>query len=199
MMCIRAFHAFCTMGAFALLCGCMSDLDPMQRQSKYKPYADSELFADGRAMRLPPEGTVAREAIVDDPALTSGENPDGGMLEKAPLAVDALLLARGRDRYDIYCAPCHGIGGDGHGIVSDKMAQRLPPTLVDDRLRAFPVGRIYRAISDGYGLMPSYHYELTPKDRWAVVEYVRALQRSQSARVETAPADVRARLEKESP
>lgn len=175
--------------------GCSTaEIDPMERQPKFKPYAETELFADGRAMRQWPEGTVPRERIIGQPALTEGQIGEAPV-DRIPVTVDVATLRRGRDRYDIYCAPCHGIAGDGKGIISDKVAQRLPPSLHDQYIRDYPVGRIYKAIAQGYGLMPSYGYELDAQDRWAVVAYVRALQRSQSAKLDELPADVRQKLE----
>jgi mono/diheme cytochrome c family protein len=171
-------------------------LDPMQRQAKVKAYRGSDAFADGMGMRAPPEGTVPFHGL-GDPAVDTGLSADGKPLAVSPVPVDAALLARGRDRFDIHCAVCHGVLGDGDSQVAMNMSLRRPPSLHLYRDR--PDGYLYQVISNGYGLMPSYAHSLPVHDRWAVVAYVRALQLSQHAAAEQLPADLRARLEKESP
>lgn len=135
-----------------------------QSEMKVMPYAETPYFEDGIAMRLPPAGTVAhdREAITPPP-------------------VDVALLARGRQRFDIVCAACHGVLGDGDTEVARHMALRPPPSLHEPRIRALPPERVVEVIRLGFGLMPSYATVLPPRDRWAVVAYLRALQLSQEA------------------
>jgi mono/diheme cytochrome c family protein len=165
------------------LAGCYeSDIDPMMRQEKYKAYAETPFYSDGRAMRSPPQGTISRERVIGDAAVTS------------PPLTEALLL-RGRDRYDIYCAVCHGYAGDGDSVVAQKMSLRAPPTFHDDRLRAYTPGQIFNAITEGYGLMPTYAAEVPTPDRWAIANYVKALQASQHATVNDVPADQRSALD----
>jgi mono/diheme cytochrome c family protein len=168
--------------------------DPMQRQQKYKAYQASEFHADGLAMRTPPAGTVPYGAAVAGPVLT-GQGPDGRPVAVSPVAPTPKLLATGRKRFDIHCALCHGVLGDGESQVALNMALRRPPSL--HLYRDVPDGYLYQVVSQGFGLMPSYAAELTPEERWAVVAYVRALQLSQHAAVDALPAPARARLEGE--
>ena len=179
--------------ALAALTACPR-LDPMQRQQKYKAYQSSEFYDDGLAMRAPPVGTVPFHALVD-PVVLSGRGADGKPVATSPVSVDAALLARGRQRFDINCAVCHGTLGDGASQVALNMSLRRPPSLHLYRDR--PDGYIYQVISEGFGLMPSYAQQLSVQDRWAVVAYVRALQLSQHATVDSLPHEVRERVEKE--
>lgn len=168
--------------------------DPMQRQQKYKAYQASEFHPDGLAMRAPPPGTVPFRAAVEGPVLT-GLGPDGRPLVRSPVAPTPRLLAAGRKRFDIHCAACHGLLGDGESQVALNMSLRRPPNL--HLYRDVADGYLYQVITQGFGLMPSYAAELSPEERWAVVAYVRALQLSQHAAVDQLPAPLRARLEGE--
>jgi mono/diheme cytochrome c family protein len=168
--------------------------DPMQRQPKYKAYQVSEFHADGLAMRAPPAGTVPHHAAVDGPVLT-GRGPDGKPLEASPLPPTPRLLATGKKRFDIICATCHGVLGDGESQVALNMSLRRPPNL--HLYRDVPDGYLYQVVSQGFGLMPSYAAELTPEERWGVVAYLRALQLSQHAAVDQLPGPARARLRSE--
>ncbi len=169
-------------------------LDPMQRQQKYKAYQSSPYWDDGLAMRDPPAGTVPYGPL---PPLdvASGLGPDGKPVALVPLPVDAKLLERGRARFGIVCATCHGVLGDGQSQVALNMSLRRPPSL--HAYRDVRDGHLFRVVSLGFGLMPSYAAELSVEDRWAIVAYVRALQLSQHATIEDVPPDVRTRLEEE--
>jgi mono/diheme cytochrome c family protein len=171
-------------------------LDPMQRQAKYNAYQPSDFFADGLAMRAPPEGTVPYGGLLD-PAVETGRGPDGKLLATSPVPVDLPLLARGQARFDITCAACHGVMGDGQSQVALNMSLRPPPSLHLYRDR--PDGYLYQVVTDGFGLMPSYASVLSARDRWAVVAYVRALQLSQHARADQLPEDLRRKLSEEKP
>ncbi len=175
------------------LAGCPR-LDPMQRQQKVKAYQASPYYADGLGMRAPPDGTVPYGKLLPEEVAT-GLGPDGRPIARIPLPVDAKLLARGRARFEVNCAVCHGLLGDGESQVALNMSLRKPPTL--HAYRDVPDGHIYSVISEGFGLMPSYAAVLPVEDRWAVVAYVRALQLSQYATLEEVPPDVRRRLEEE--
>ena len=182
--------------ACALLaaCGDTTLVDPMERQPKGRAFAANPFFEDGRAMRKPPAGTVPRERIVQNPALTLGY-VDGKDVTEIPLTLTRALLDLGHRKFDIYCATCHGLLGDGNSPVAANMSLRLPPNL-HDRTGMAP-GHYYQVISNGFGLMPGYAAELDVQERWAVVAYLRALQLSQNAPLALAPAEERARLIKE--
>ncbi len=171
----------------------------MDQQAKYKAQSANPLFADGRAMRAPPAGTVARDEPRADAHLREGRR-DGDWAAGFPLPVTESLLSRGRERYRIFCAPCHGLDGGGDGPVA-RRADRLqegtwtPPTsLHTDVVRERPAGHLYNTIANGIRNMPAYGPQLAPQDRWAVVAYVRALQRSQNATLADVPAQERPAL-----
>jgi mono/diheme cytochrome c family protein len=171
------------------------DFERMLTQRNYRPYEQAPYFADNRAMRPPPEGTIDRQRIVGRPELTEGIVA-GHYVTVSPIPVDGALLARGRDRFDVFCAACHGLRGDGASEVARHMDLRKPPSLLDDPVTAFPPGRVFQVISLGYGLMPSYAAELPVDDRWATVAYLHALQLSQRAELAALPGDVRAVAER---
>ncbi len=157
--------------ALLVATGCTA-LDPMQFQQKVDPYTASRFYPDGLAMRDPPADTVPHRAALD-PAAASGRDREGKLVQAIPVAVTPRLLETGRKRFEIYCAVCHGLVGDGRSVVATKMSLRPPPSLHDFRDR--PDGFFYQVISEGFGLMPSYAQQLSIEERWAVVAYVRAL------------------------
>ena len=171
------------------------DWQQMNEQHKYQPYEACEYFADGRAMQAPPLFTVRHDAVVGQPALTDGR-VDGHYVTSIPLAIDRDLLSQGRFAFETYCATCHGLTGDGHAAVVQNFELRRPPSLVTTEVQAFPPGRIYQAISHGYGLMPDYAHQLAPEERWAVVAYLTALQRRQSVKLDELPPELRAAAER---
>ena len=150
----------------------------MHDQPRNEPYEASRFFRDGVVSRAPPANTVARGDLV----VTSSQT--------VPLAE---LLERGRDRYDIYCSPCHGYVGDGDGLVVQR-GFKAPPSLHNDRLRTVPDRYIYTVITQGYGAMLDYAASVKPIDRWAIAAYIRALQRSQNFPVSELPEERRAAL-----
>jgi mono/diheme cytochrome c family protein len=152
----------------------------MEHQPKLRPQSQSAFFADGRADRTPPAHTVARGMLREDDHLYRGKDASGGFAAGLPggLTIDSAFLARGRDRYQIYCAPCHGQLGDGNGITK-RYGMGATPTYHDPRLRSMPEGEIFNTITNGKNTMLPYADKLAPEDRWAVVAYVRALQRAQ--------------------
>jgi mono/diheme cytochrome c family protein len=191
---VRAAHL--TLAAAALaLCACPG-LDPMQRQAKVKPYQESGYYLDGLAMRAPPAGTVPHRPVPTREVAT-GRGQDGKPLPTSPVPFDPELLARGRSRFDVTCAACHGTLGDGRSQVAMNMSLRPPPSL--HLYRDLPDGYLYQVITDGFGLMPSYAGVLPVRDRWAVVAYVRALQLSQHAVADALPDEVRRRLPEDAP
>jgi mono/diheme cytochrome c family protein len=156
----------------------------MEEQPKLRPQSASAFFADGRADRLPPPHTVARGMLRDDDHLHLGKTSSGAFAPAPPaaLVVDRPLIERGRNQYQIYCAPCHGTLGDGNGITK-RYGMGATPTYHDARLRAMPDGEIFNTITAGKNTMLPYADKITPEDRWAVVTYVRALQRAQQGTV----------------
>jgi mono/diheme cytochrome c family protein len=158
----------------------------MVHQQRGAPYRSSPYLPHGELMQPPPAGTVARNAPRGPRPLVEGL--DGNAYTTSlPLPLDRDLLERGHARFDVFCATCHGLTGDGVSVVAHEMSLRKPPSLVDARVRGFPPGRIFRVITDGYGLMPSYAYALEVSDRWAVVAYLHALQRSASTQLSELP------------
>jgi mono/diheme cytochrome c family protein len=159
----------------------------MDRQAKVKAQSASKFFADGRADRPTPANTVARGHLDADDAFFRAHDAAGAFITGYPesLTVDETLVRRGQDRYMIYCAPCHGAVGDGNGITK-TYGMGATATLLDERLRSMPSGEIFNTITHGKNTMRSYSDKLDAHDRWAVVAYVRALQRAAHA----SPADV---------
>lgn len=156
----------------------------MRVQPKFRPQAESKFFADGRADRVPPARTVARGQLRDDDHLHFGKTPTGAFAAGLPagLTVDMKLMERGRDRFQLYCSPCHGALGDGNGITK-RYGMGATPSYHDPRLRTMADGEIFNTITLGKNTMQSYADKLTPEDRWAVVAYLRALQRAQQGTV----------------
>ncbi len=165
----------------------------MHDQPKYIPLRPSGFFGDGRSERPLLEGTVARGHLDDDTAFYAGKGPDGKFLDTFPFAVDKSVIQRGQERYNIYCTPCHDRLGNGDGMIV-RRGYRHPPSYHIDRLRQAPNGYIYDVITNGFGAMPDYAAQIQPRDRWAIVAYIRALQLSQNASVNDVPADGRAQL-----
>jgi len=156
----------------------------MEVQPKFRPQSASAFFADGRADRTPPARTVARGMLRDDDHLHFGKTAAGAFAASLPagLTVDMKFLERGRDRYRIYCAPCHGALGDGNGMTK-RYGMGATPSYHDPRLRTMPDGEIFNTITLGKNTMLSYADKIDPEDRWAVVAYLRALQRAQQGTV----------------
>jgi mono/diheme cytochrome c family protein len=176
-------------------CGDTTIFDPMERQPKAKPFAASAQFDDGRAMRQPPAGTVPRERQTMRPEITLGQTRDGKMVSDIPIAVTRELMETGRTRFEIHCAVCHGLLGDGVSPVASQMSLRPPPSL--HTLRDASPGHVFQVVTQGFGLMASYAPQLTAQERWAVVAYVAALRRSQSATLAQAPPEIQRKLREE--
>jgi hypothetical protein len=159
----------------------------MHVQPRQNPLSRSDFFADQRSERPPVEGTVARGHLREDTYFYTGRvggNPGDVM----PFPVTREVLDRGRERYDIFCAPCHSRVGDGNGFVTSRGFARKPPSFHIVRLEKAPVGYIYDVITEGFGIMPDYASQIPPRDRWDIVAYVRALQLSQNATMADVPA-----------
>jgi len=159
----------------------------MDNQGKYKAQSKSEFFADGSTMRLPVEGTIARGQLRDDPAYYTGKNAQGQYTDN-PNEITMELMERGRDQYNIYCSPCHSRVGDGRGIMIQH-EYLPPPSFSDDRILKMKDGNIFEIISNGVRNMPSYAHQVNVDDRWAIIAYLRALQRSRTATASDVPLD----------
>ena len=162
----------------------------MDKQPKYKAQSESQYFENGSAMRMPVAGAVARGDDFEDSELYFGKDASGKPVTMNPLSIDMQLLKRGQERFNIYCAPCHGRTGDGKGIVV-KRGYLPPPNFHQDLMRNYPDGHIFDVITNGIRNMPSYKHMIPVKDRWAIVSYVRALQRSQNASLSDIPEEIR--------
>src|SRR5262245_43696008 len=169
--------------------GCRQD---MHDGPRYEPLEKSDFFGDDRSARPLVEGTVARGHLHDDEALYTGKSGTA-FVTTLPRAADMPLLQRGRQRFDIYCTPCHGLAGHGDGMVV-RRGYRKPTSFHDDRLRAQPVGYFFDVITNGFGAMPDYAAQVAVRDRWAIVAYIRALQLSQHATLADVPPEVRPQL-----
>ncbi len=161
----------------------------MDRQSKYQPQAASPFFADGRTDRPIPAGAVARGDLREDSHHYAGRDGSGEFARGFPsdMTIDRQFIDRGRERFEIYCTPCHGILGNGRGVVT-QYGWGGPANLHSDLIRNQAEGEIYNTITHGKNTMFALGDKLVPEDRWAVVAYVRALQRSQNGRIEDVPA-----------
>lgn len=162
----------------------------MYNQPRYDAQERQPFFADQRSMRPDVEGTVSREAEALTQWSTGRDADDEAWVEAVPSRIiarnggPAAFLERGKDRYDIFCAPCHSVSGDGKGMISRRAAALgasglVAPSLHDDRLRHIPDGQLYATIKNGLRNMPSYAHNIPSDDRWAIVHYVRALELSQ--------------------
>jgi mono/diheme cytochrome c family protein len=181
---LRQISAAAALALIAWLTGCRLD---MQVQPKQNPLSRSDFFTDQRSERPPVEGTVARGQLHEDTYFYTGKagnNPGDYM----PFAVTKEVLERGRERYNIYCAPCHSEVGDGNGFIPSRGFARKPPSFHIARLQKAPVGYFYDVITNGFGIMPDYASQIPPEDRWKIVAYIRALQLSQNATRADVPA-----------
>lgn len=162
--------------ALLLLTACRND---MHVQPKILPLTRSDFFEDGRGSRTPPAGTIARGQLRDDIYLFTGmvNGKPGDMM---PFPATKEVLERGRERFNIYCSPCHSRLGDGNGMIVQRGFRR-PPSYYEPRLRQSPLGHFYDVMTNGFGAMPDYAAQVNTHDRWAIAAYVRALQMTQSA------------------
>ncbi|MGA2418548.1 MAG: cytochrome c [Candidatus Acidiferrum sp.] len=173
----------------AFLGGCDRMRQDMATQPKYRPLAPSDFFRDGRSERPLLENTVSRDALANDEYMIAKDSNSF----PANLPVNQELLERGRDRFTAFCTPCHGLQGDGNGMVALR-GMKHPPSYHIDRLREAPNGYFYDVITNGFGQMYSYGAQIPPRDRWAIVAYVRALQLSRNAHAADLPAELRQKL-----
>jgi mono/diheme cytochrome c family protein len=173
-------------------------LERMLDQPKAMPYGTAPLLPEGMTMQAPPDGTLAVDHEPSASIVHTGK-AGGAVVTAVPVPVDRALLETGRARFDVLCAACHGILGDGTSVVATHMALRKPPSLLLPPKSTDPVGEVFQTIVGGYGLMPSYRAQLSDDEAWAVVAYLGALRLAQRARVSDLPPDMRERLAREDP
>ena len=175
--------------ALSVSVACRQD---MHDQPKYIPLRQSTFFADQRSARPLLAGTIARGQLHDDPLLYTGKinNADATVF---PFPIDDKVMARGQERFNIYCSPCHGRTGQGDGMIV-RRGYRKPPTYHQDRLRDAPIGHFFDVMTNGFGAMPDYAAQVTVRDRWAIAAYIRALQLSEHATVNDVPPAERTNL-----
>ena len=172
------------------LAACRED---MHDQPRFEPLEGTAFFEDGRASRPLVEGTVARGRLQEDALFYAGTE-NGRPARRFPFPITREVLERGRERYDIYCAACHDRTGYGRGMIVQR-GFPAPPSFHIDRLREAPPGHYFGAITQGFGRMYSYADRVSEADRWAIIAYIRALQRSQNAGLADVPAEERAALD----
>ena len=182
--CPSWFKVFAAISAIALTTACRIDMHVQPRQN---PLSRSDFYSDQRSARPPVEGTVARGQLHEDTYFYTGKvgNNPGDVM---PFPVTKEVLDRGRERFNIFCAPCHSRVGDGNGFVPSRGFARKPPSFHIVRLQKAPVGYFFDIITEGFGIMPDYASQIPPQDRWGIVAYVRALQLSQNATMADVPA-----------
>ncbi|HKR63242.1 MAG TPA: cytochrome c [Thermoanaerobaculia bacterium] len=164
----------------------------MANQPRYDPLESSDFFADGMASRPRVPGTVARGDISTDPFFDTGKM-NGQIADGFPFAITREVVDRGQERFNIYCSECHGRVGDGNGMIPSR-GYRHPPSFHTETLRKQPTGHFFDVMTNGFGAMPPYGTMIPPRDRWAIVAYIRALQLSQNATIADVPASEQAKL-----
>ena len=177
------------LAAATLLAGCRQD---MHDQPRFKPLRESDFYGDHRSARPLVEGTVARGHLDDDELLATGK-VNGQDATDFPWPVTTEVMARGRERYDIFCSPCHDRTGSGDGMIV-RRGYRRPPSFHIDRMRQAAVGHFFDVITNGFGAMPDYRAQVPVVDRWAIAAYIRALQASQHATLDAVPPAEREKL-----
>jgi hypothetical protein len=178
----RIVAAGCLAAWVVVVAACRQD---MHDQPKYKPLEASSFVEDGRASRPLVPGTVARDDLGAGTPFYTGRLGNT-LVATSPIPVTRRVLARGQERYDIFCAPCHDRVGGGRGVIV-RRGLRPPPSLHIDRLRQAPVGHFFDVMTRGFGAMADYAAQVSPRDRWAIAAYIRALQLSQRATLADVP------------
>ncbi|MFC6645861.1 c-type cytochrome [Granulicella cerasi] len=176
----RPMTALVAMGAMLALAGCRQD---MHDQPKFFPQRGTSFYGDGRSVRPQVDNTVSRDQMQD--AYFSTGMMDGKEGDGLPIPLTKDTIARGQERYNVYCTPCHSRVGNGEGMIVQR-GYRPAGDFHTERMRNLPLGHFFAVMTNGYGAMPDYKAQLTPQDRWAVAAYIRALQLSQNAK----PSDV---------
>jgi mono/diheme cytochrome c family protein len=167
----------------------------MHDSPRYEPLEASSFFSDGQSARMPVANTVSRNPLTDGDELLYTGKIGGTLANQFPMPVTAAVLARGQERYDIFCSPCHGRTGKGDGVVVQR-GMRQPPSFMEDRLRNAGAGYFFDVMTHGFGAMQDYAAQIPVEDRWAIVAYERALQFSQHAATGDVPDDRRGDLDR---
>lgn len=188
--CRQASASF-ALAALLVCAGCHQD---MKNEPRYEPLEQSDFFANDMSSRPLVAGTVARGELREDIAFETGKDENGQFIAEVPLELSRELLERGQGRFNIYCTPCHARTGNGDGMVVQRGFKK-PPSFHIERLREAPSGHFFDVMTNGFGAMPSYAVQIEPRDRWAIVAYLRVLQRSQNATLEDVPQDERGQLD----
>jgi mono/diheme cytochrome c family protein len=183
----RALIVACAFACLMFGAGCEYLKQDMANQPKNRPLSPSPSFEDGRSERPLVENTVARGSLASDALFVPKDS------NNFPLPVDLKLLERGEERYRIFCSPCHGLRGDGNGMVVMR-GMKQPPSYHQDRLRQAPNGYFYDVATNGFGQMLGYSARVPPRDRWAIIAYIRALQLSRNAKAADLPGELREKL-----
>jgi cytochrome c553 len=177
------------LGVLLMAAGCRLD---MHLQPKYLPYQATSFFPDGRSERQPVPGTVARGQLRTDELFYTGRE-NGVSVDKFPFPITRADLERGRERFNVYCTPCHDYTGSGRGMIVQRGFPQ-PPSYHIQRLRDAAVGHFYEVITNGFGAMYSYAARVEPADRWRIAAYIRVLQLSRNAKIEDVPESERQKL-----
>lgn len=183
----RFLFVACAAAGLIFAGGCRYLKQDMATQPKNLPLTPSSFFADGRSERPLLDNTVARGSLADDAFFVPKES------NAFPLPVNQELLDRGQNRFKIFCTPCHGLQGDGNGMIAMR-GMKHPPSYHQDRLRQATNGYLYDVITNGFGAMFGYSAQIPPRDRWAIIAYVRALQLSRDAKAGDLPTELREKL-----
>lgn len=183
----RLVYGGVLLAAFGFMPGCGNLRQDMANQPRQNPLSPSDFFPDERSERALVENTVIRGATDEDQYLIAKDS------NAFPIPITQEFLERGKERYGIFCTPCHGLQGDGNGMVALR-GMKHPPTYHQDRLRQAPNGYIYDVVTNGFGAMYGYSAQIPPRDRWAIIAYVRALQLSRNAPAGQLPAGMRNRV-----
>ncbi len=190
---IGKYRAAVVLAAILALPGCRQD---MHDQPRYEAFEVSDFFENGMASRQLPAGTVARGLLLEDDHYYQGKDESGELVATLPASIelDRELLERGRDRYEIFCSPCHDSTGSGRGMIV-RRGFKQPQPLYEQRLRDMPIGYFFDVVTQGYGVMSSYSRMVPVEDRWAIAAYIRVLQASQTQNLNDMSPEMRAEFE----
>lgn len=186
-----ALRATAVLIAALALAGCRQDMHDTPR---FEPLEANPFFANDSASRMLVANTVPRGLLREDTHLNEGKI-DGKLATTFPMPITAAVMARGQERFNVFCSPCHGRTGSGNGMVVQR-GFRAPPSYHEDRLRNAPVGYFFDVMTNGFGAMQDYSAQIPVPDRWAIAAYIRALQLSQRATIDDVPQDRRADLDR---